>query len=45
MDTVGPMNIEVPTKYPPSHNDRIVVLEIRLHSESPMLYRPALHGN
>ena len=39
------MNIEVPTKYPPSHNDRIFVLEIRLHSESPMLYRTALHGN
>ena len=39
------MNIEVPTKYPLSHNDRIVVLEIGLHSESPMLYRPALHGN
>ena len=43
--TVVPMNIEVPTKYPPSHNDRTVVLEIRLHSESPILYRPALHGN
>jgi hypothetical protein len=27
------------------HNDRIVVLEIRLHSERPMLYRAALHGN
>ena len=39
------MNIEMPTKYPLSHNDKIVVLEIRLHSESPMLYRPALHGN
>jgi len=39
------MNIEVPTKYPLSPNDRIVVLEIRLHSKSPMLYRPALHGN
>jgi len=39
------MNIEVPTKYPLSHNARTVVLEIRLHSESPMLYRPALHGN
>jgi len=39
------MNIEVPTKYQLSHNDRIVVLEICLHSESPMLYRPALHGN
>jgi hypothetical protein len=39
MDTVGPMNIEVPTKYPLSHNDRIFVLE------SPMLYRAALHGN
>ena len=44
-DTVVPMNIEVPTKYPLSHNDRIVVLEISLHSESPMVYRPALHGN
>jgi len=44
-DTVVPMNIEVPTKYPLSHNDRIVVLEIRLHGESPILYRPALHGN
>jgi hypothetical protein len=37
------MNIEVPTKYPLSH-DRIVVFEIRLHSKSPMLYRTALHG-
>jgi len=45
MDTVIPMNIEVPTKYPLSHNDRIVVLEMRLHSESPMLYRPPFHGN
>jgi hypothetical protein len=44
-DTVVPMNIEVPTKYPQSHNDKIVVLEIGLHSESPMLYGPALHGN
>jgi len=39
------MNIEMPTKYQLSHNDRTVVLEIRLHSESPMLYRPTLHGN
>ena len=39
------MNIEVLTKYPESHDDRIIVLEIRLHSESLMLYRPALHGN
>jgi hypothetical protein len=39
------MNIEVPTKYQLSHNDRIVVFEIRLHNKSPMLYRPALHGN
>ena len=38
------MNIEVPTKNPLSQ-DIIVVLEIRLHSKSPMLYRPALHGN
>jgi len=44
-DTVVPMNIEVPTKYPLSHNDSIIVPEIRHHSESPMLYRPALHGN
>ena len=43
--TVVPMTIEEPTKYPLSHNDKIVVLEIRLHSESRMLYRPALHGN
>jgi len=39
------MNIEVLTKYPLSHNVRIVVLEIGLHSGSLMLYRPALHGN
>ena len=38
-DTVIPMNIEVTTKYLPSHDDRIVVLEIRLNSESPMLYK------
>jgi hypothetical protein len=37
------MNIEVPTKYP-LRQDRIVLFEIRLHSKSPMLYRPALHG-
>ena len=45
MDAVVPINIEEPTKYPLSHNARTVVLAIRLHSESPMLYRPALHGN
>ena len=44
-DTVIPINIEVPTKYLLSHNDRITVFVIRLHSESLMLYRPALHGN
>jgi hypothetical protein len=44
-DTVVPMNIEVPTKHPLSHNDRIIVFEIRLYSKSPMHYRPALHGN
>jgi hypothetical protein len=38
------MHIEVPTKYQLSH-DRIVVFKIRLHSKSPMLYRPALHGS
>jgi hypothetical protein len=41
--TPVPMNIEVPTKYPLSH-DRIVAFEIRLHSKSPMLYGPTLHG-
>jgi ribosomal protein L24 len=39
------MNIEVPTKYQLSHNDRIVDFENRLHSENLMLYRPALHDN
>ena len=45
LGTLVPMNIEVPTKYQLSHNDRIVGFENRLHSENPMLYRPALHGN
>jgi len=44
LGTLVPMNIEVATKYPLSQ-DRIVVFKIRLHSKSPMLYRPALHGN
>jgi hypothetical protein len=44
LGTLVPMNIEVPTKYPVCQ-DRIVVFENRLHSKSPMLYRPALHGN
>jgi len=44
LGTLVPMNIEVPTKYPLSQ-DRIVVFEISLHSKSPVLYRPALHGN
>jgi hypothetical protein len=39
------MNIEVPTKYQASSDDRIVVFENRLHSENPMLYRPSLYGN
>ena len=39
-----PMNIAVPTKYLLSQ-ERIVVFENCLHSESPMLYRPELHGN
>ena len=43
LGTLVPTNIEVPTKYPLSH-DRIVV-EISVYSKSPMLYRPALHGN
>jgi uncharacterized membrane protein len=38
-----PINIEVSTKYSLSQ-DRIFVFEIRFHSKSPMLYRPALHG-
>jgi hypothetical protein len=44
LGTLIPMNIEVPTKYPLSH-DRIVAFEIHIHSKSLMLYRPALHGN
>jgi hypothetical protein len=43
LETLVPMNIEVPTEYLLSQ-DRIVVFEIRLHSKSPMLYRTALHG-
>jgi len=45
LGTLVPMNIEVPTKCQLSHSDRIVVFENRLHSKSPMLYRPAFHGN
>jgi hypothetical protein len=44
LGTLVPRNIEVSTQYPLSQ-DRIVVFEMRLHSKSPMLYRPALHGN
>jgi ABC-type uncharacterized transport system permease subunit len=44
LGTLVAMNVEVPTKYQLSH-DRIVVFEIRLNGKSPMLYRPALHGN
>ena len=42
LGTLVPMNIELPTIYPLSH-DRIVVFEIRPHSKSPLLYRPVLH--
>jgi hypothetical protein len=45
LGTLVPINIEVPTKYQLSHNYRIVVFEIRIHSKSPMLYRPALHDD
>ena len=44
LGTLVPMNIEVPTKYHLSQ-DRIVVFEMCLHSKSPVLYRPVLHGN
>jgi hypothetical protein len=44
LGTLVPTNNELPTKYPLSQ-DRIVVFEIRLNGKSPMLYRPALHGN
>jgi hypothetical protein len=44
LGTLVPINIEVSKKYLLSQ-DRIVVFEIRLHIKSPMLYRPALHGN
>jgi hypothetical protein len=43
--TLIPINIEVLTKYQLCHDDGIVVFENRLHSKSPMLYRPVLHGN
>jgi hypothetical protein len=45
LGTLVSMNIEVPTKYPLSHSDRIVVFENCLDSPNPMCYRPALHGN
>jgi hypothetical protein len=45
LGTLIPVNIKVPTKYQLSHKYRIVVFENCLHSKSPMLYRPALHGN
>jgi len=45
LGTLIPMNIEVPTKYQLSHNDRIVVFENHLRSKNPMLYRPALNDN
>jgi len=44
LGTLVLMNIEVQTKYQLSQN-RIVVFELHLHSKSPLLYRPALHGN
>jgi hypothetical protein len=34
----------MPMKCPLSHSDRIIVFEVRLHSESPMLYKPMLPG-
>jgi hypothetical protein len=37
LETLVSTNIEVPTKYQLSQNDRIVVFENRLHSENPML--------
>jgi hypothetical protein len=45
LGTLIPMNIEVPTEYQLSHNDRIVVFENRLHRKYPMLYRSALNVN
>jgi hypothetical protein len=45
LGTLVPLNIELPKKYQLSHNERIVVFKNCLHSENPMLYRPALHGN
>jgi hypothetical protein len=45
LGTLVSMNIEVPTKYQLRHNDRILVFKNHLHSENPMHYSPALHGN
>jgi hypothetical protein len=44
LGTLDSMNIEVPTKYPLSQ-DILVCFEIRLHSKSPMFYRPQHHDN
>ena len=44
LGTLVPVNIESPTKYPLESRQNCC-FEIYLHSKSPMLYRPALHGN
>jgi hypothetical protein len=44
-DTVVPMNIEVPMKYLLSYDTIFFLKYVCLHSESLMLYRPALSGN
>jgi hypothetical protein len=44
-NTVVLMNVEVPTKYPLSQNNRIVVFEIHLHSKDKTLWQPVLHSD
>jgi hypothetical protein len=44
-NTVVLMNAELPTKYPLSQNNRIVVFEICLHSKDITLWQPVLHSD
>jgi hypothetical protein len=37
-------NIEVPTKYPLSQNNRIFVFEIHFHSKDKTIWQPVLHS-
>jgi hypothetical protein len=45
MNIVVLMNVEVPTKYSLSQNNRIVVFEIGLPSKDKTLWQPLLHSD